>query len=140
MGGVGSGRKPREYPPAIVRLACDLYLGGLTVMEIRSVFPRGYRVQTILERHLPERRVAAKREQDGPKNHMWKGDQAGYQALHLRVQQERGRPSLCERCGTTEGRFEWSNLSGHYADTADYWRLCVPCHRKFDAARRRAAA
>ena len=137
MGGVGSGRRPREYPPEIVRLACELYESGMTVAEVRSVFPNGYRVQTILERHLPARRKSAKRDQAGVNNHAWRGDKAGYKALHLRVQQRRGKPSLCEKCGTTEGRFEWSNLTGHYEDTNDYWRLCVPCHRRFDAARRR---
>jgi hypothetical protein len=33
---------------------------------------------------------------------------------------------------------EWANLTGNYADIDDYERMCVLCHRNFDAARRRA--
>lgn len=137
MGGKGSGRKPRMYPPDIVALACGMYRSGMTVTEIRREFPKGYRVQTILERYLPERRTAAKRDQRGPANHMWRGDEAGYAALHLRVAAERGQPSECSWCGATDGRFEWANLSGLYEDISDYERLCASCHRTYDAARRR---
>ena len=63
----------------------------------------------------------------------WKGDAANYSALHLRVQTERGRPSLCEECGTTSAkRFEWANISGRYEDVADYRRLCCSCHHRMD--------
>lgn len=137
MGGPGSGKKPRDYPPEVVELVCRLYREGHTVAEIRALAPKGYRVQTILERHLPERRSTAKRNQRGEANHMWRGDAANYQALHLRVQAARGKPSRCSACETTEGKFEWANLTGKYADVSDYIRLCIPCHRRFDADRRR---
>ena len=39
-------------------------------------------------------------------------------------------------CAATEGRMEWANLTGEYQDVTDYARMCVSCHRKFDAARR----
>ncbi len=137
MGGKGSGSKPREYPAEIVELARQMYESGMTVAEIRKVFPKGYRVQTILERYLPERRPCAKRDQRGPANHMWRGDEAGYKALHLRVAAARGKPSLCGWCSRTEGKFEWANLSGRYDDVSDYERLCTSCHRIYDAHRRR---
>ena len=136
MGGPGSGAKPRAYPPEIVKLAVDAYQSGATVREVQALLPRGYKAQRILERHLPERRAAARRDQRTHANHMWKGDDAGYQALHLRVQAARGKPSLCERCGATDGRFEWANLTGHYENVNDYARMCVACHRRFDADRR----
>ena len=133
------GAKPREYPQEIIDLACGLYQSGMTVAEIRAVFPKGYKVQTILQRYLPARRSQAKRDQRGPRNHMWKGNAAGYQALHLRVDALRGKPAKCERCGTTEPvRYEWANLTGHYYDPNDYQRMCVSCHRQYDADRRRA--
>ena len=137
MGGIGSGGKPRVYPQEIVDLICGMYRDGMTVAEISAAAPKGYRVQTILERHLPKRRVAAKRDQAGAANHMWRGDEAGYQALHLRVEAARGKPHECSKCGSTEGRMEWANLTGNYADVDDYARMCVSCHRNFDAARRR---
>jgi hypothetical protein len=138
MGGKGSGSKPREYPQEIVDLIIGWYQEGLTVAEIRAVAPKGYRVQTILTRYLPERRSAAKRNQRGEANHMWKGDLAGYQALHLRVDAARGKPMRCDWCESEgEPRYEWANLTGDYTDIWDFVRLCIACHRKYDSKRRK---
>lgn len=41
MGGVGSGRKPREYPAEIIDLVCGMYRDGMTVAEIRKAAPKG---------------------------------------------------------------------------------------------------
>lgn len=57
----------------------------------------------------------------------------GYQGAHHRVRKIRGKPSVCEVCGTTSARkFEWANLTGNYADPLDYKRLCSSCHHRFD--------
>lgn len=57
----------------------------------------------------------------------------GYHGLHKWIQRKRGKPSLCELCKTTEGKFEWSNISGKYLeDITDWQRLCIKCHRKYD--------
>jgi hypothetical protein len=70
---------------------------------------------------------------------MWRGDAAKYQALHIRVEAARGKPQHCSECGATKpGRYEWANLTGDYADVNDYARMCVSCHRRYDAARRAA--
>lgn len=68
------------------------------------------------------------------KNNMWKGDEAGYFAIHLWVTNRLGRPQLCEHCGTTTAKkFEWANKSHEYKrDLNDWIRLCVPCHKKYD--------
>lgn len=133
-----SGRLPREYPQDIVDLICGYYNDGLTVAEIRALAPKGYRVQTVLERYLPERRPQAKRNQRGAANHMWKGNNAGYQALHLRVDSVRGKPMRCEWCNDEGGsRYEWANLTGVYTDVYDFVRLCLSCHRTYDAKRRK---
>jgi hypothetical protein len=133
-----SGRLPREYPQNIVNLICNYYNDGLTVAEIRVLAPKGYRVQTILERYLPERRSSAKRNQRGEANHMWKGDNAGYKALHLRVDSIRGKPMRCEWCNSeNNNRYEWANLTGVYTDVYDFVRLCINCHRAYDAKRRK---
>jgi transposase-like protein len=83
-------------------------------------------------------RVRQGRYRSGPDNPSWKGDDAGYKALHLRVQQLRGTPSKCERCGRSDDAvvYDWANLTGRYEDPADYERMCRPCHRVFDADRR----
>ena len=130
-------KSKREYPPEIIEKACSMYEGGMTVAEIMEVFPKGFKVQVILERYLPTRRTSARRDQRGELNHMWKGEDAGYKALHLRVRTERGKPEFCEACNSTTLRTEWANISGDYADTNDYLSLCLKCHRLLDAARRR---
>lgn len=138
MGGVGSGKKPREYPREIVDLIVGWYQDGLTVKEINAIAPKGFKVQNILQRHLPERRSAIKRNQFGAANSSWKGDEAGYQALHLRVDSARGKPMRCDWCEDTSGsRYEWANLTGDYTNVWDFVRLCVSCHRKYDAKRRK---
>ena len=73
------------------------------------------------------------RDQSGERNPMWAGDDAGYSALHLRVESARGKPSQCEECGTTTAkRFEWANMTGRYEDVSDYRRLCSSCHHRHD--------
>lgn len=142
MGGAGSGRKPRDYPNRIVEQVCARYLAGATIRELRPEFP-GYRVQTILERHLPERRKAAKRNQVGPANHMWR-DRPGYQAAHLRVEAVKGKAAChpCVDCDLSAAdwsyvrncRFEVSG-PGHppYCLHPDHYQpRCRVCHRAYD--------
>ena len=134
-----SNWQPRraDDSPVLVEKIRQLYESGLTITEVQRLVP-GCKVQRVMEQHGIPRRRAIKRDQHGDRNHAWRGDDAGYQALHLRVQTERGKPQLCEWCGTTEGRMEWANISGDYADVNDYSRLCIRCHRTYDAARRAA--
>lgn len=70
----------------------------------------------------------------GPKHFKWRGDKAGYMALHARLSRRRGKPKYCENCDLKDPRkrYEWANLNGKFADINDYKRMCVPCHRKFD--------
>lgn len=133
-------RPKAEYPPELVAKVRELYEAGHSMAETATL--AGTTVK-VLQRLMPynniPRRTTAKRNQRGAANHMWKGDEASYQALHLRVEAERGKPCGCSRCGTTRRniRYEWANLTGDYANVLDYARMCVPCHREFDAARRR---
>ena len=79
----------------------------------------------------------------GNLNPTWKEDsvykresQAQIVAWHQTVYKERGQPSECSHCGTTENRmYHWANISGIYEDPQDYIRLCVPCHTKFDRSK-----
>jgi len=72
----------------------------------------------------------------GPLHPNWKGDAAGYSALHRRVEAVRGKPSSCEKCGATDN-LHWANMTGDYKDVYDYKRLCPLCHKRYDTARRR---
>jgi hypothetical protein len=130
------GRPARQYPPHLVAAVRSMYESGLTRAEVQAKLP-GYKVETVMRRHGITPRKAIPRDQTGSRNAGWKADEATYTALHLRVQSARGKPSLCEWCGETRGRFEWANLTGLYTDVSDYARLCVSCHRTYDAARRR---
>ena len=68
----------------------------------------------------------------GKKNQNWKGNSAGYKALHLRVTNNRGKATICEECKSTYF-VEWANLTGKYYDVMDYKSLCRKCHNKFDS-------
>ena len=76
--------KPRAYPAEIVALVRHMYeTEGMTIAEIQRALPRGFKAQRIVERHVPERRRAAKRDQRGNKTHRWRELDAGYKAAHL---------------------------------------------------------
>lgn len=112
----------------------ELYEKGMTQDEIADKLGTTQKViWSRLKRIGYKCRVARKRNQMAEKNHMWKGDKAGYASLHRRVEAQRGKPRKCEECGTTEARmYNWANLTGKYADIYDYKRLCRSCHAKLD--------
>ncbi len=62
----------------------------------------------------------------------WKGDDAGYQAIHLWVRNNKPKVTHCEKCNCTK-KLEISNISGkNKRDIKDYEWLCIPCHRNKD--------
>jgi hypothetical protein len=87
------------------------------------------------KRRTPEQRARTGRPRSpGP---------ASYTAVHKRLNRERGRPSLCEHCGTTTAKkFEWAYTGeGHEdgawgEDLSQYRRLCTSCHLTFDKSPR----
>lgn len=66
----------------------------------------------------------------------WKGDKAGYVAIHLWVKKYFGRKEKCERCGKKPpdvSRLELANISGQYRRVkSDWMTLCTSCHLKMD--------
>lgn len=116
-----------------------LYQQGLTQYEVAARLGIS---QATVSRYLARAGVEVGRNGPPPKSGSdhpaWKGDGAGYSQMHLRVSQLRGRPQLCEQCGATEGRMEWANLSGNYADPMDYKRLCRCCHMRLDEIGRKS--
>lgn len=115
-----------------------LYESGMTQTEVAKEMGT---TQKVIHNRLKKAgykcRVAAKRNQSGPANHMWKGDRATYKAFHYRVTNARGRPSQCAMCDTTvAGKYEWANITGKYERLTDYIRLCVRCHRRLDYPQR----
>ncbi len=70
----------------------------------------------------------------GDKNGTWKGEKAGYHAIHLWVNKYYGSPSVCDHCFTkTAKKYEWANKNHTYKRLREDWlRLCTSCHRLFD--------
>lgn len=86
---------------------------------------------------LHRQRVSASlRGKFGSRSRRWKGEDAGYVAIHLWLTKHYYKGDHCEHCGTTTfSRLEWSNISGKYhRDRADWQVLCPSCHRKFDGS------
>ncbi len=67
-------------------------------------------------------------------NGMWKGDKAGYYAMHDWIYRIKGSPKKCSHCKTTKAKkFEWANKDHSYKRILnDYIPLCTSCHRKYD--------
>lgn len=75
----------------------------------------------------------------GVKAYNWKGDKAGYKAIHQWITRCLGKANKCEghlfgiKCRGLEKRFEWANISGEYKrDLKDYIQLGHSCHIKYD--------
>ncbi len=67
----------------------------------------------------------------------WKGDNASYRAKHIWVEKRLGKPHYCEHCKRSDLKhrsYHWANISGEYKrDVKDWLRLCVTCHKHYDA-------
>jgi len=66
------------------------------------------------------------------KHGMWKGDKAGYAAIHYWVQRYKPKPEVCEICGK-EGRLELSNKTGKLIrDIENFQYIHKSCHQEYD--------
>ena len=111
------------------------YDAGCSQVEIAEQYQTTQKVVwAAMRRWGIKSRIAAKRDQRGPKNHQWKGDKASYKAFHNRMTKQKGQPKQCEACGETSPRksYDWANMTGRYEDPDDYRRLCRTCHWKLD--------
>lgn len=82
----------------------------------------------------------------GNDNPKWKGDEAGYAAIHKWVQRQKGKAIRCENTDCTYPRrdnwgrtllkpkkFHWANISHKYKrDVNDWMQLCQSCHFRYD--------
>lgn len=66
----------------------------------------------------------------------WKGDLAGYVAIHTWLTKNHGKASRCDNQNCLKlpaSRYEWASISGECKrDPNDYVELCTRCHRKYD--------
>src|SRR3990167_10822947 len=70
----------------------------------------------------------------GEKSYMWKGDKAGYFAIHVWLRKKYGSANKCEQCKRKNApKYEWANISKKYKrDILDYIQLCTSCHNYYD--------
>ena len=113
--------------------AKSLYEQGLTQAEVGNSIGVSQKViWGLFKRNGYKSRVAKKRNQLREHNDSWKGEGAGYAAMHRRVEKERGLPQECAMCDTLNGRMEWANITGNYNNIYDYVSLCSSCHKRLD--------
>lgn len=74
----------------------------------------------------------------GERHGRWKGDAAGYHAIHKWIYRNKPRTGSCANCGVAGKRTEFANVSGKYRrDVNDFRELCPSCHWDFDQRGRR---
>jgi hypothetical protein len=127
------GARPKVYPPELVEQVSRLYASGLTQEEVAARIGTTQKVVwKLMLRHGIQARPRIKRDQRGPKNAAWGHSSVTYAAYHKRVEAEKGRPRVCEQCGTTSAKaYDWACM-GRYDRVADYKRLCRSCHWRAD--------
>lgn len=123
-----------QAPEININQLSKLYSEGDTQSEIAKKLGVSQKsVHKAMKRHGLKTRVAAKRDQFGENNHMWKGDNATKQAFHRRLYSRFGKPTECSQCGTNEAdNYDYANLTGKYEDLDDYAPMCRSCHWKYD--------
>lgn len=88
-------------------------------------------------RQLPEahRLAAAAATPRGEMHPLWKGEDAGYIAIHIWVRRHKPKTGVCQQCDAKRYT-EFGNVSGAYLrDLDDYIELCKPCHIALDRSR-----
>lgn len=116
-------------------LLIRLYESGMTQDECAQKLGVGRKViSNAMKRLGIKARKAAKRDQIGEKNHMWKGSGANLVCKHKRLYRAFGQPGKCDVCGTEDQSktYDWANLTGDYDNPSDFKRMCRSCHWKYD--------
>lgn len=72
----------------------------------------------------------------GNKHHWWKGDNAGYTAIHAWLISEYGKSDKCENknCPGVSTTFQWAKKKNckYLRRRKNFIRLCRSCHAKYD--------
>ncbi len=68
----------------------------------------------------------------GAKNHLWLGDEVGYNALHEWIKARKPKPALCEKC-KNRSPFDLASRADKYTRNLNDWEwLCRRCHMLID--------
>lgn len=92
------------------------------------------RIKRLGSLDLPLRKPGWLAGKQGAEVPAWKGMEASYTPKHKWLDRHYGHlKKECSRCGATNCRIEWANISGKYLrEIEDYMPLCVSCHRRMD--------
>lgn len=117
--------------------AKQLYISGLTQKEVGIKLGASQKqIHKLFKRnkYIP---TSINRNQCKENNNNWKGKDVGYDAFHMRVIAERGKPKKCEICGEDNPKvwYDWANLTSNFNDIKDYKRMCRKCHCQYDTKR-----
>src|ERR1035441_3855937 len=63
-------------------------------------------------------------------------EEVSYQALHKRINNQRGTAKFCCFGCTGQKRYNWANLTDDLVNPWDYAAMCRRCHIRYDDARR----
>ena len=70
---------------------------------------------------------------NGKNSPSWKGDKAGYDAIHKGIRKNKPKPKFCEYLDCKQKPMNVANISGKYRrDIKDYKWVCVRHHRILD--------
>lgn len=73
-----------------------------------------------------------KESNSGERSHFWKGEKAGYGAIHIYVRKHNPAPKKCENCWS-ESALDLANQTGIYdRNIKNYKYLCRNCHMNSD--------
>ena len=66
-------------------------------------------------------------------NVAWKGDDVGYRGIHKWINENFGKPIICEICNYDGRWLDWANKNHRYSRNREDWMsLCRKCHKKYD--------
>jgi len=80
----------------------------------------------------PESRKKISESKLGEKAYNWKGDNAGYFAIHVWLRSHFPKPKVCALCGQRPPE-QIANVTGNYSRDFKNWKyMCTRCHFYFD--------
>lgn len=133
LGRANKGRKPA---PQTIEASVSARIGKELSKKHKDKIRDSLRGRAITwgEKLSKAQKGIAKPNLKGEKHGKWKGDFAGYGAMHSWVRRWKGKPNGCECCGTKIAkRFEWANIDHNYKRVLeDYISMCPTCHKRYD--------
>jgi hypothetical protein len=98
-------------------------------MQYEPQPPKDFKVTDVTRQKMS----LAKKGKFGCETNPWKGESAGYSAVHRWLVKRYGSPKKCEHCGRENGRISWANKNHQYKrNIEEYIGLCMSCHKKYD--------